>query len=108
MWQSVKLLPLAQFLIVLETLQDAIVLARTLKDAIGGAEIGNGQLNSLVSTRVDAALRDFERERTRRKLKISVKSNFMGFALQIPFAPVSVLQTPLIPQLLRKWPNVWL
>ena len=42
-----------------------------------------------MSTKVDEALRDFERERTRRKLKISVKSNLMGAALQIPFAPVS-------------------
>ena len=72
-------------------LQDAIVLARTLQEAVGRTPGQSAQLHSLTSTGVDEALRDFERERTRRKLKISVKSNFMGFALQIPFAPVSLL-----------------
>jgi len=75
-------------------MQDAIVLARTLKKAMGSSGAQNGQLGSLVSTQVDQALRDFERERTRRKLKISVKSNLMGFALQIPFPPVSLLADP--------------
>ena len=72
-------------------LQDGIVLARTLRDAMGGPAGQSGQPGSLVTTRVDEALRNFERERTRRKLKISVKSNLMGTALQIPFAPVSSL-----------------
>lgn len=67
------------------------MLARTLKEAIGSSGAQNGQLGSLVLTQIDQALRDFERERTRRKLKISVKSNLMGFALQIPFPPVSLL-----------------
>ncbi|CAK0760239.1 hypothetical protein CVIRNUC_002755 [Coccomyxa viridis] len=69
-------------------LEDAIVLARTLQGAVGRTLGQSAQLHSLTSTSVNEALRDFERERTRRKLKISVKSNFMGFALQIPFAPV--------------------
>ena len=72
-------------------MQDAIVLARTLQKAVGRTAGQSAQLQSLTSTGVDEALRDFERERTRRKLKISVKSNFMGFALQIPFPPVSLL-----------------
>ena len=76
-------------------LQDAIVLARSLRDAMGGPAGHSGQLGSLVTTKVDEALRDFERERTRRKLKISVKSNLMGAALQIPFAPVSSLTSRL-------------
>ena len=67
------------------------MLARTLQEAVGRTPGQSAQLHSLTSTGVDEALRDFERERTRRKLKISVKSNFMGFALQIPFAPVSPL-----------------
>lgn len=76
-------------------LQDAIVLARTLQGAIGGRAGQSGQLGSLVTTKVDEALRNFERERTRRKLKISMKSNLMGAALQIPFAPVSALTSRL-------------
>ena len=72
-------------------MQDAIVLARTLQEAVSGTPGQSAQLHSLTSTGVNEALRDFERERTRRKLKISVKSNFMGFALQIPFAPVSLM-----------------
>ena len=70
-------------------MQDAIVLARTLRDALGGP--GTHSLKQHTLVKVDEALRDFERERTRRKLKISVKSNLMGAALQIPFAPVSAL-----------------
>ena len=72
-------------------MQDAIVLARTLQEAVSGTPGQSAQLHSLTSTGVNEALRDFEQERTRRKLKISVKSNFMGFALQIPFAPVSLM-----------------
>ena len=71
-------------------MQDAIVLARTLRDALGGP--GSHSLKQHTLVKVDEALRDFERERTRRKLKISVKSNLMGAALQIPFAPVSILE----------------
>ncbi|CAL5223561.1 g6095 [Coccomyxa viridis] len=67
-------------------LEDAIVLARTLRDALGGS--GSPSLKQQTLVKVDEALRNFERERTRRKLKISVKSNLMGAALQIPFAPV--------------------
>ena len=67
------------------------MLARTLQGAVGRTLGQSAQLHSLTSTSVNEALRDFERERTRRKLKISVKSNFMGFALQIPFAPVCLL-----------------
>ena len=67
------------------------MLARTLQEAVTNTPGQSAQLHSLTSTGVDEALRNFERERTRRKLKISVKSNFMGFALQIPFAPVSLL-----------------
>lgn len=72
--------------------QDAIVLARTLRDALGGS--GSPSLKQHTLVKVDEALRDFERERTRRKLKISVKSNLMGAALQIPYAPVSELKVP--------------
>ena len=71
-------------------MQDAIVLARTLRDALGSPGAHGLKQHTLV--KVDEALRDFERERTRRKLKISVKSNLMGAALQIPFAPVSDLK----------------
>ena len=72
--------------------QDAIVLARTLRNALGGS--GSPSLKQQTLVKVDEALREFERERTRRKLKISVKSNLMGAALQIPFAPVSKLRDP--------------
>lgn len=74
----------------LSPVQDAIVLARTLRDTLGGPGAPGLKQHTLV--KVDEALRDFERERTRRKLKISVKSNLMGAALQIPFAPVSDLK----------------
>ena len=63
------------------------MLARTLRNALGGS--GAPSLKQQTLVKVDEALREFERERTRRKLKISVKSNLMGAALQIPFAPVS-------------------
>ena len=74
--------------------QDAIVLARTLRDALGGS--GSPSLKQQTLVKVDEALRNFERERTRRKLKISVKSNLMGAALQIPFAPVNNLGAPIM------------
>ena len=80
-------------------LQDAVVLARSIRDAIGAIPLGNGAGGSaLAATQIQPALRDFERERSKRVLKISVRSYLMGAALQIPFAPVC---SPLLPTLLH-------
>ena len=69
--------------------QDAVVLARALRGAMQqhGASPG-ASLRTLPREAVARALRGFERERTARKLKISVRSYLMGAALQIPFRPV--------------------
>ena len=46
-------------------------------------------VSTMTSTALQAALREYEVERSSRVLKISVRSNLMGTVLQIPFAPVS-------------------
>ncbi|BDA48885.1 Monooxygenase 2 [Coccomyxa sp. Obi] len=70
-------------------LEDAVVLARALRDAMQpAASTSAADVSTMTSTAVQAALRDYEIERSRRVLKISVRSNLMGTVLQIPFAPV--------------------
>ena len=75
--------------------QDAVVLARALRDAMQpAASPSAAYISTMTSTAVQAALRDYEIERSRRVLKISVRSNLMGTVLQIPFAPVSAFSLP--------------
>lgn len=59
------------------------------------ASTSAADVSTMTSTAAQAALRDYEIERSRRVLKISVRSNLMGTVLQIPFGPVSA------PQLLK-------
>lgn len=72
--------------------QDAVVLARALRGVMQehASSSGATSLRTLPKAALAQALRDFERERTTRKLKISVRSNLMGAALQIPFGPVRI------------------
>lgn len=70
-------------------LQDAVVLARTLRDVMGQqSSLPEAVASNMTSTAVEAALREYEVERSNRVLKISVRSNLMGTVLQIPYAPV--------------------
>jgi 2-polyprenyl-6-methoxyphenol hydroxylase-like FAD-dependent oxidoreductase len=61
-------------------LEDAVVLARTL----------GGVLNTNSSSQqdIEACLRSYEAERSKRCLAITVRANAMGAALQISFEPV--------------------
>ncbi|KAK9917380.1 hypothetical protein WJX75_003773 [Coccomyxa subellipsoidea] len=70
-------------------LEDAVVLARALRDVMGpAASTSAADVSTITSTALQAALREYEVERSSRVLKISVRSNLMGTVLQIPFAPV--------------------
>ena len=63
-------------------MQDGIILARSLRDALPapGSRPESGA--------VPAALRDYERQRTRRTFPIAARSWVFGALLQIPLAPV--------------------
>ena len=70
-------------------LQDAVVLARALREVMEAHESSSGaSVSTLPRAALAQALRSFERERSARKLKIAVRSNLMGAVLQIPFGPV--------------------
>ena len=67
-----------------------MVLARALRNVMGpAASTSAADVSTMSSTALQAALREYEVERSSRVLKISVRSNLMGTVLQIPFAPVS-------------------
>lgn len=67
-------------------LEDAVVLARALRDVRGGD--ARGSLRSATATAVGEALRGYERERSVRALRIAAQSWLFGFVLQMPLPPV--------------------
>ena len=67
---------------------------------MGGSGAGSvsGGVRALPKSAVEDALRGFERARTARKLKVSVRSHLIGALTQIPARPVRPL-APLFHQL---------
>lgn len=64
------------------------MLARTLQAVLGphaGASSGGGGGRAAA---VEGALRDYERQRTARCFKVTLRSAAFGRLLQIPFSPV--------------------
>ncbi len=78
---------------ILPTLQDAVVLARKVHDLLHPQSESKGvrpmSLRSVATSDLVRVLRDYEKERKARTRLITIRSNLMGQALQIPFAPVS-------------------
>lgn len=66
-------------------LEDAVVLAREIKGALGGGSPGAGSAAGALA----AALRRYESERVRRCLPLTLRSWAFGFALQLPYPPVT-------------------
>ena len=64
--------------------QDGVVLARILRDAFRGSGPGGSG-----TSEVAAALREYERQRSRRVFPVTARSAAFGILLQIPYAPVS-------------------
>ena len=77
----------------LPALQDAIILARKVHDLLHPQSESKGArpttVRSLATPDLVQVLRDYEKERKNRTRLITIRSNLMGRALQIPFAPVS-------------------
>ena len=73
--------------------QDAVVLARMLREELRPSDLSNADrpqtLRSLLTPDLVQVLRQYEKERKARTRLITIRSNLMGQALQIPFAPVS-------------------
>jgi len=71
--------------------EDAVVLARQL-----GAVLKNRASDTSSSSRgvqdIEACLRSFEAERSRRCLPLTVRSYAFGAALQIPFEPICTVR----------------
>ena len=79
--------------VILPALQDAVVLARKVHDLLHPRLEFKGArpmtLRSVATPDLVQVLRDYEKERKARTRLITIRSNLMGQALQIPFAPVS-------------------
>lgn len=72
--------------------QDAVILARKMNALLHPSQAkGERQhsLRSVATSDLIQVLREYENERKSRTRLITVRSNLMGQALQIPFAPVS-------------------
>ena len=67
--------------------QDGVVLARTLRDAVGSSGFRDQGPGS--ASRVAAALREYERQRSSRVFPVTARSAAFGVLLQLPYAPVS-------------------
>ncbi|KAG2451908.1 hypothetical protein HYH02_003683 [Chlamydomonas schloesseri] len=74
-------------------LEDAVVLGRSLGALARGPQ-GPGPAPS--GDALAAALRGYEAERSRRCLPLTVRSNLMGQALQIPLAPVVAVRNAFV------------
>lgn len=79
--------------VILPALQDAVVLARKVHDLLHPQSESKGAqpmtLRSVATPDLVQVLREYEKERKARTRLITIRSNLMGQALQIPFAPVS-------------------
>ena len=77
----------------LPVLQDAVILARKVHSLLHPQSESKGarptSLRSVATADLVQVLRDYEKERKSRTRLITIRSNLMGQALQIPFAPVS-------------------
>jgi 2-polyprenyl-6-methoxyphenol hydroxylase-like FAD-dependent oxidoreductase len=71
-------------------IEDAVVLARQLAPVL--------KFSSSNTQAVEACLRSFEAERSRRCLAITVRANAFGAALQIPFEPVCTIRNTFLEQ----------
>lgn len=70
--------------------QDAVLLARMLRDdGSSRAALAAGCSSSSSSGSLAALLREFEQQRIQRCLPLTVRSWAFGFALQLPYPPVS-------------------
>lgn len=72
--------------------QDAVILAKKVNTLLHPSQAkGERQhsLRSVATSDLIQVLREYENERKSRTRLITVRSNLMGQALQIPFAPVS-------------------
>ena len=72
--------------------QDAVILAKKMNALLHPSQAkGERQhsLRSVATSDLIQVLREYENERKSRTRLITVRSNLMGQALQIPFAPVS-------------------
>lgn len=81
-------------------LQDAVVLARKLRDVLRPNEASGDRphtLRSLLTPDLVQVLRQYESERKARTRVITIRSNLMGRALQLPFAPVGVVYCSALP-----------
>lgn len=74
-------------------MQDAVILARKVHELLNPhSELKGARpttLRSVATPDLVQVLRDYEKERKSRTRLITIRSNLMGQALQIPFAPVS-------------------
>lgn len=84
---------------ILPALQDAVILARKVHDLLHPQSESKGArpttLRSVATADLVQVLRDYEKERKNRTRLITIRSNLMGQALQIRFAPVSSLMAHL-------------
>ena len=64
-------------------LEDGIVLARAVKKSGAVSLTGAARRQAL-----EAAFAEYEKERTKRCLPLTVRSNLMGVGLQLPLPPV--------------------
>lgn len=77
-------------------MQDGVVLARALQrllrhDAIGsgGSTSSGGRGSGVTAAELEATLRQFEADRRKRVLPLTLRSHAFGRLLQLPFPPVS-------------------
>ncbi|PNW71384.1 hypothetical protein CHLRE_16g652050v5 [Chlamydomonas reinhardtii] len=78
-------------------LEDAVVLGRSLGQlAAAAGQRGQAAAAPPAAGAVAAALRAYEAERSRRCLPLTVRSNLMGQALQIPLAPVVAVRNAFV------------
>lgn len=74
-------------------LQDGVVLARILRDAMRSSG-----LKTSGATEVAAALREYERQRSLRVFPVTARSAAFGLLLQIPYDPVRIEKPHLDPK----------
>lgn len=76
------------------------MLARKLRDVLQPNEASGDRphtLRSLLTPDLVQVLRQYESERKARTRVITIRSNLMGRALQLPFAPVGVVYCSALP-----------
>ncbi|KAL3131346.1 hypothetical protein ABBQ38_000632 [Trebouxia sp. C0009 RCD-2024] len=77
-------------------LEDAVILARKVQSLLQPESHTKGArpttLRSVATSDLVQVLRDYEKERKSRTRLITIRSNLMGQALQIPFAPVCAVR----------------